>query len=116
MAALSKIPAITKREFISAEPQLREALRLWWEEEAQSFDAAVAGTAPIWEGLPEIDSKAVVKASPIIRAFLGVDLDPKHIRRGGYASFNDFADDLLAKLRSSCGDSIHQSRVAAEAR
>jgi hypothetical protein len=97
-----KVPAISKKQFDAIEPQLVAALRKWWKDEAQSFDAAVAGTAPVWEGMPEIDSKAVVKASPIVERFLGVELDPRLIRRGGYSSFDDLAKDLSSKLRESC--------------
>jgi hypothetical protein len=95
-------PTISKAQFDAIESQLRDSLEKWWEEEGQSFDAAVAGTAPVWDGLPEIDSKAVVKASPIVRQFVGAELDPKVIRKGGYASFDDLADDLLPKLRAAC--------------
>lgn len=102
MGKKAAVPTITKRNFDAIESQLREALRKWWEDEAQSFDAAVAGTSAVWQGMPEIDSKAVVKASPVIRSFVGVDLDPKMIRKGGYASFDDLAGDLLPKLRAAC--------------
>lgn len=95
-------PIISKDEFDAIEPQLRAALQKWWEDEAQSFDAAVAGTASVWDGMPEIDSKAAVKASPIIRQFTGGDMDPRMIRKGGYASFDDLANDLLPKLRDAC--------------
>jgi len=102
MAKKSATPTITKKKFDAIEPELREALRKWWEEEAQNFDAAVSETASVWDGMPEIDSKAVVKASPIIREFVGGDLDPKLIRKGGYSSFDDLVKDLLPKLREAC--------------
>lgn len=108
-------PTMSPRQFDAIAPQLRAALRTWWEDEAQSFDAAIAGTGAVWEGLPEIDSKAVVKASPVIRHFVGVDLDPRLIKRGGYPSFDALADDLLAKLRASCPTSP-PSRLGAPAR
>lgn len=102
MAKKLAVPTITKRQFDAIEAQLRSALQAWWKEEAQTFDAAVAGTASVWEGLPEIDSKAVVKASPVVRKFLGTDLDPKMIKQGGYASFSDLVNDLVPKLRAIC--------------
>jgi hypothetical protein len=110
MAKKTEISTITKRKFDAIEAQLRAALQEWWKEEAQSFDAAVAGTAAVWEGMPEIDSKAVVKASPVIRKFMGADLDPKMIMQGGYASFDDLANDLLPKLRAACPSTAPAAR------
>src|SRR5450755_3152361 len=109
---------ITQVEFDSILPRFRHALEDWWANESQSFDAAVAGTAAsggtasVWAGLPEIDSKAVVKASPVIRAYIGIDLDPTMIRKGGYDSFDDLAGDLLPKLRAKCSASTLHGAVA----
>lgn len=114
MPKKSLVPTITRKKFDAIAPQLREALRKWWEDEAQSFDAAVAGTASVWEGMPEIDSKAVVKASPVVRQFIGADLDPKLIRKGGYASFEDLAKDLLPKLREACPATSSPRRPTAD--
>ena len=112
MAKKSKTPTITRTGFDSIATAFKEALRKWWQDEAQSFDAAVAGTASVWEGMPEIDSKAVVKASPIVRKFIGCDLDPRLIKRGGYSSFNDFWADLGAKLRDSCPTTLSTQSAA----
>jgi hypothetical protein len=114
MATKTALPSITKRKFDELEPKLRAALETWWEDEAQSFDAAVAGTAPVWEGMPEIDSKAVVKASPIIKQFTGGDLDPRMIRKGGYTSFDDLANDLLPKLRAACSPTTTRRHAVAQ--
>jgi hypothetical protein len=102
MGKKALVPTITRKRFDAIAAQLRDALQKWWDDESQSFDAAVAGTASVWEGMPEIDSKAVVKASPVVRQFTGADLDPSLIRKGGYASFDDLAKDLLPKLRAAC--------------
>jgi hypothetical protein len=105
MAKKSALPSITRKKFDAIEAELRAELKKWWEDESESFDAAVAGTASVWDGMPEIDSKAVVKASPIIRKFTGADLDPKMIRKGGYSSLDDLVNDLLPKLREACPSS-----------
>ena len=108
---LKHAPVITKTEFDALEAQLREDLRKWWEDEQAEFEAdppiADPTTDPLWDGLPEIDSKAVVKASTVVRAHTGADLDPRLIRKGGYSSFDDLANDLLPKLRASCPDTHH---------
>jgi hypothetical protein len=112
MATKTSTPTISKRRFDKVAPKLRATLQKWWEDEAESFDATVLGTASVWDGMPEIDSKAVVKASPIIRQFTGGDLDPRMIRKGGYASFDDLANDLLPKLRAACSPATVSRRAA----
>jgi hypothetical protein len=101
-------PAITKTEFDAIEQQLREALERWWADEKADLEADPPPEDPstdqLWEGMPEIDSKSVVKASPVIRELIGAELDPKLIRKGGYTSFDDLANDLLPKLRAACPD------------
>jgi hypothetical protein len=101
-------PAITKAEFDEIEQALREDLKRWWEDEKADLEAdpmpADPEMDPLWEGMPEIDSKSVVKASPIIRQHVGADLDPKLIRKGGYDSFDDLANDLLPRVRATCPD------------
>ncbi len=101
-------PAITKTEFDAIEQELRKALEQWWEDEKADLEADPPpqdpATDPLWDGMPEIDSKSVVKASPVIRQKIGADLDPKLIRKGGYTSFDDLANDLLPKLRDTCPD------------
>ena len=106
--ASKHLPVITKAEFDAVAAELRRDLEGWWEDEKDDLEADLPGTDPdtdgLWDGIPEIDSKAVVKASPVVRKHIGADLDPSLIRRGGYTSFDDLADDLLQKLRESCPD------------
>jgi hypothetical protein len=99
-------PFITKAEFDANEPNLLSDLRRWYDEQKQNPDAPPSNpaTAGAWSHLPDIDSKAVVKASPIIKKYLGVRLDPKLIRKGGYKSFDHLVGDLLPKLRELCPD------------
>ncbi len=106
--AAEQIPAVTKAEFDALKPQLRLDLERWWEDEREDLEAdpppPALASSPLWEGLPEIDSKAVVKASPVIRKYLGIELDPRLIRKGGYNSFDELIDDLFPKLRETCPD------------
>jgi hypothetical protein len=108
-----KTPSITKDQFDACGPAMIAHLRRWYEEYKQNPDAPPANpaTAAVWEDMPDIDSKAVVKTSPIWKKFLGTNLDPRLIRKGGYRSFDDLVSDLLPKLRSTCPDS---SAFAAE--
>lgn len=105
-----EIPKIERIEFDSIEPAFRQALTDWWADESQGIDTPPERTAAIWEGVPEVDSKAVVKASPIVREFIGIELDPFLIRKGGYGSLDDLLDDLLPKLRDLCPSSQNQDQ------
>lgn len=111
MALTTEPKSPTQEEFDSRTRELRRALRDWWDDEAQTFDCAVSETSSVWEGMPEIDSKAVVKASPIIRRFTGRDLDPRDIKRGGYSSFDELVDHLFPKLRAKCQPEVAQAQA-----
>src|SRR5689334_10642001 len=91
-------PLITQRQFDAIEAKLRKELQRWYEDESEapppSSNASTPATEGAWDDMPAIDSKAVVKASTIFKRYLGVDLDPKMIRKGGYSSFDDLVDDL----------------------
>jgi hypothetical protein len=100
-------PTITQNEFDACAPGFISDLRRWYDEQKQNPAAPPPNPATrgAWEFLPDIDSKAVVKASPIVRKLLGVKLDPRLIRKGGYDSFDHLVTDLLPKLRALCPNS-----------
>jgi hypothetical protein len=85
---------------------LGQALRDWWETESQDWDALVTGETPVqpdpeidlWDNLPVIDSKAVARTSPFFEKFLGLALDVKLIRAGGYKSIEDMIDHLVSLM------------------
>jgi len=90
---------------------LRTAFLSWWRSEQADWDQLVAdgltGSADLWNNMPTVDSKAVARSSPIFQEILGIPLDPKLIRAGGYARIEDAADALIplmvAKARSNRG-------------
>jgi hypothetical protein len=79
-------------------------LHLWWQHEGQDWDDMVAGgsghglTGSLWDGLPEVDSKTVARSSPIFEKHLGIPLDIKQIRPGGYKDISDMISDLVPKM------------------
>jgi hypothetical protein len=85
---------------------LAQELRSWWSQEGQDWDAAVIGADSrslpggddLWDDMPEVDSKAIARSSPIFVRHLGVPLDVKLIRPGGYASIDDAIADLVPKM------------------
>ena len=71
-------------------------LRKWWNEEAADWDELVNAhdvgdvlDTDLWDDLPEVDSKAIARTSPVFERHLGVALDVKLIRRGGYGSIEE---------------------------
>jgi hypothetical protein len=84
-------------------------IRSWWAEECTEWDAAVTGAdrpslqggADLWDGMPTVDSKAVARTSPIFERHLGVPLNVKLIRPGGYASIDDVITDLVPKMEAA---------------
>lgn len=90
----------------SATPLANE-LRSFSDAQTADWDAQVAGTPPglpggsdLWGGMPAVDSKVVARASPIFKKHLGIDLDLKLIRRGGYRDVEDMISHLEPAMRS----------------
>ena len=92
--------AVTKDEAIAND------LREWWETESADWDSEVTGADPnslpggatLWDNMPTVDSKAVARTSPIFARHLGIPLDIKLIRSGGYNSIDDVITDLVPKM------------------
>ena len=80
------------------------ALRAWWKNEEENWDSLVESnvgedlSVDIWDQMPVIDSKAVARSSPLFRKHLGIPLDTKLIRPGGYASIEEVIADLVPKM------------------
>jgi hypothetical protein len=69
---------------------------------SSGMTTALGSGSGLYGNMPQIDSKVVSKASPIIEKHLGFKLPLDLIRRGGYESFNDLMADLAPKLRDLC--------------
>src|SRR3954462_6721556 len=87
---------------------LAEALRAWEKEESEDWDQIVTGAVAdlpdeldLWDDMPTIDSKAVARTSPIFKKYLGIPLDPKLIRAGGYMSLEDMIDHLVPLMEEA---------------
>lgn len=81
-------------------------LKSWWEQECGDWDALVGGADPealpggedLWDCMPDVDSKAVARTSPIFERYFGMPLDVKLIRPGGYKSIGEMIADLVPKM------------------
>ena len=85
--------------------RLIQALRAWWSQETDDWDALVEGsgadeaaTSDLWDSMPTVDSKAVARTSPIFEEHLGRPLDVQCIRPGGYQSVEDMIRHLVPAM------------------
>lgn len=106
-------PGVSRADFDELEPAIRADLKKWWKQNQATATPPPPNpaTAAVWGGVPVVDSKTVARASPVLRKHLGVGINPKLIRKGGYASFAEALDDLLSKIRESCPevvDAVHE--------
>jgi hypothetical protein len=106
-------PETSRAEFDTLKPALRADLKKWWKQNQAGSTPPPTNpaTAAVWGKVPTVDSKTVARASPVVRKYLGVGINPKLIRKGGYATFDEALDDILPKLRASCSETA----VAVEA-
>jgi hypothetical protein len=91
------------------------AIQVWWETESADWDLAVTSDnlaesdTDLWDDLPAVDSKTIARTSPIFERHLGIPLDVKLIRRGGYGSIQEAIDDLVPKMMAAASDQDNQS-------
>lgn len=89
------IPLALRQELVAYFEAMKERMR-----KLRNSDRGkpLPGGAPLWNGVPEIDSKAVAETSPIWEKHLGIPLDTRLIRPGGYASFDEFLSELGPRM------------------
>ncbi len=92
-------------EFDQTKAKLEKRLREFWADETNPVTFTkpnVPALNDLWDDGPELDSKAVQNASPIVEELLGFKLTEKFLKRGGYDSVDDFLADIVPKLRAEC--------------
>ncbi len=102
IAELTKSSSTTLPDIVLV---LETAIKDWWASESADWDDLVLGRKPglpggadLWDVMPEVDSKAIARSSPIFEAYLGVPLDVKLIKRGGYSSIDEAVQHLVPKM------------------
>ncbi len=111
-------PAATTRTSRAKLTAIAADIKRWWEEECTDWDAAVTGADPaslpggadLWDDMPTVDSKAIARTSPIFERHLGIPLDVKLIRHGGYASIDDAIADLVPKMEAAAAKEKVENR------
>lgn len=99
------------------------ALTAWWAEECTDWDAAVLGAdesslpggVDLWDSMPQVDSKAVARTSPIFERHFGIPLDVKLIRAGGYAGIEDVIAGLVPKMEAAASKTLGNKSQGDEA-
>jgi hypothetical protein len=111
---MTDLPAGTLRSKATA---IATDIKQWWREERADWDTAVTradpsslqGGADLWDDMPTVDSKAIARTSPIFERHLGVPLDVKLIRHGGYSTIDDVISDLVPKMVAAGRDKVGNS-------
>jgi len=101
---MPKPKLLTPAEFQSRRAELRKRLSEALEKERTDGalpDSGDVSDTDLWE-LPPIDSKSVVKLSPIVKELIGHRLDPQWIRKGGYSTVAEAVEDMLLHLETHC--------------
>jgi hypothetical protein len=102
----------------SAVAALDQDIRSWLRTDREDWDTAVAlagsnglvGGADLWDHMPALDSKVVARTSHLFKRHLGVPLDAKLIRPGGYKDDDDMIDDLIPKMLAFASRKSRQKR------
>ena len=109
MPELTPSTSSSKKQAIgrSLKPLIDDLLKFWndqsldWDEMvlAAGDESSIGDdSVDLWDDMPEVDSKAVARSSPIFEQHLGIALDVRLIRAGGYVDFQDMVDDLVPKM------------------
>lgn len=82
---------------------LEHDLRVFLNDQTASWDddsppgSSLPGAEHLWN-LPKVDSKAIARCSPIFKKHLGIRLQVKLIKPGGYQSIDGAINHLVPKM------------------
>jgi hypothetical protein len=101
---MAKPKLLSPSEFQAIRGKLEQILSEALEKERLDTALPESGSDPLsdLDELPPIDSKSVVKLSPLVREMTGHRLDPRWIRKGGYETVVDAITDLLTHFEKHC--------------
>ncbi|MCW8875650.1 MAG: hypothetical protein OQJ89_02530 [Kangiellaceae bacterium] len=90
---------IDLNKFNNVKAQLEEALNDKLEEEVELviFESESDDDSDLWE-TPAVDSKTVIKLSPIVEEITGHKIKPEWIKPGGYDDVAEAVDSLMEQL------------------
>lgn len=92
------VPCKTPEEFSLIRDALSKRLTTQLESEAELDEFMDDDDdSDLWE-TPAVDSKSVVKLSPIVEEFTGLKIKPEWIKPGGYDTVEDAVKELIRQL------------------
>ena len=101
---MPKAKLLSAAEFAQLRPTLRQRLLEALKKELSDCAIPELGDesdSDLWD-LPPVDSKTVVKLSPIVEELTHHRLQPTWIKKGGYPSEEIAVDDLLMHFALHC--------------
>jgi hypothetical protein len=101
---MPKAKLLSAAEFAQLRPKLRQRLLEALKKELSDCAIPELGgesDSDLWD-LPPVDSKTVVKLSPIVEELTQHKLQPTWIKKGGYPSEEIAVDDLLTHIALHC--------------
>ena len=101
---MPKAKRLSTAEFAQLRPKLRQRLLEALKKELSDCAIPELGgesDSDLWD-LPPVDSKTVVKLSPIVEELTQHRLQPTWIKKGGYPSEEVAVDDLLMHIALHC--------------
>ena len=85
---MSNNPPNNEAEFDEIAPSLALDIKKRLERELVPSDGAPnldgSDKSDLWSDMPQVDSKTVMKVSGVVKNYLGIPLDPKIVKKGGY--------------------------------
>jgi hypothetical protein len=92
---------ITKSEY----EEIKEAFKIELADELESeveFAEFETDKEGLWD-TPVVDSKAVIKVSPVVEKYTGAQLEPSWIKCGGYDSIPEAVEHIMEQLELEFG-------------
>lgn len=81
--------------------RLSRGLRSWFPtllEHVKKVARTLKPKGGIWDRMPAIDSKVAMLSSPVFESVLGMDLDEKLVKPGGYPDIETMIDKLVPAM------------------
>jgi hypothetical protein len=108
---MGKASLLSAKDFGTKKAALAAGLKAALQAELADASWATGAASDLWD-LPPVDSKTVCKLSPVVKSAIGHSIDPKWIRKGGYASVDAAISHVLSQIEEHCVLSLASAHTA----